>query len=218
MRGRTNTDNSNIDYNKLRAVADLESEIGEVVDGLTELADRFPDDFNSLMKTFHDRETDAEPHIHHSREISAMDILNLANIITQVHEEVKCAKPAHPPHGRILCNSVDIMEGTKCLLECDYGYVAEGADLTVCQSGNRWSVASPELRCVRPVALLIGGYNGEEGVLADVEVFSARGKCSGVRVAPLPSGRSESLISRHLSPPSQWSSHQLVNVCTPGEV
>ena len=189
MRGRTNTDNSNIDYNKLRAVADLESEIGEVVDGLTELADRFPDDFNSLMKTFHDRETDAEPHVHHSREISAMDILNLANIITQVHEEVKCAKPAHPPHGRILCNSVDIMEGTKCLLECDYGYVAEGADLTVCQSGNRWSVASPELRCVRPVALLIGGYNGEEGLLADVEVFSARGKCSGVRVAPLPSGR-----------------------------
>ena len=188
MRGRTKTENSNIDYNKLRAVADLESEIGEVVDGLTELADRFPDDFNSLMTTFHEREN-VEPHIARPREISAMDILNLANIITQVHEEVKCTKPAQPPHGKILCNSVSIMEGTKCLLDCDYGYVAEAEDLTVCQSGDRWSVASSRLRCVRPVALLIGGYNGEEGLLADVEVFSARGKCSGVRVAPIPSGR-----------------------------
>ena len=185
LQGRTKTDN--IDYAAMRAVADLESDIGEVVDGLTELADRFPEDFNSLMKTFH--EQNAEPHITPTREISPMDILNLANIITQVHEEVKCVKPAKPPHGRILCNSVDVIEGTKCLLECDYGYVSEAGELTVCQAGNTWSLAESRLRCVRPLALLVGGYNAEEGLLSHVEIFSPSGKCGGVKVAPLPVGR-----------------------------
>ena len=178
-----------VDYAKLSAVADLESDIGEVVDGLTELAQRFPDDFNSLMRTFHDKEDFLEPHLSHTREISSMDILNLANIISQVHEEVKCTKPAQPEHGRILCNNVDIMEGTKCLLECHYGWVAEHEDLTVCQAANQWSVAASRLRCVRPVALVVGGYNAREGVLADVEIYSARGKCEGVRVPPIPGPR-----------------------------
>ena len=184
MRGRTNP--PSIDYTKLRAVANLESDIGEVVDGLTELADRFPDDFNSLMKTFHEREVSVEPQ---QRDISAMDILNLANIITQVNEEVKCKKPAEPRHGRIVCNSLDMMEGTKCLLECDYGYVSQASDLTVCQPGNRWSVPQSRLGCVRPVAMLLGGYNAQEGLLADVEIFSARGKCSAVSVPPIPGPR-----------------------------
>ena len=178
-----------VDYAKLSAVADLESDIGEVVDGLTELAHRFPDDFNSLMRTFHDREEYLAPHLSHTREISSMDILNLANIISQVHEEVRCTKPANPDHGRILCNNADIMEGTKCLLECDYGWVSEHEDITVCQAANRWVVAVERLRCVRPVAMLIGGYNAREGLLADVEIYSARGKCPGVSVAPLPSPR-----------------------------
>ena len=91
---------NNVDYEKLRAVADLESEIGEVIDGktisktkktkitklstlsgLTELANRFPDDFTSLMKTFHHQDAHHNPQ---AREISPMDILNLANMITQV--------------------------------------------------------------------------------------------------------------------------------------
>ena len=178
-----------MDYAKLSAVADLESDIGEVVDGLTELAQRFPDDFNSLMRTFHDREDYLTPHLSHTREISSMDILNLANIISQVHEEVKCTKPANPEHGRILCNSADIMEGTRCLLECDYGWVSEHQDITVCQAANTWSVAASMLRCVRPVAMLIGGYNAREGLLADVEIYSAGGKCAGVSVAPIPGPR-----------------------------
>ena len=73
---------------KLKAVADLESEIGEVIDGLTELAERFPEDFTSLMDTFHDGH---HPHQHHgaaNKAISPMDILNLANMITQVRSSV----------------------------------------------------------------------------------------------------------------------------------
>ena len=143
-RGRSKAEEE-VDYAKLSAVADLESDIGEVVDGLTELAQRFPDDFNSLMRTFHDREEYLEPHLSHTREISSMDILNLANIISQVHEEVRCTKPANPQHGRVLCNSADIMEGTKCLLECDYGWVAEQEDLTVCRAANQWTGKSSKI-------------------------------------------------------------------------
>ena len=43
-----------MNYDKLKAVANLESDIGEVIDGLTELAERFPEDFTSLMDTFHE--------------------------------------------------------------------------------------------------------------------------------------------------------------------
>ena len=42
---------------------------------------------------------------------------------------------------------------------------------------------------MRPVAMVVGGYNAREGLLADVEIYSARGKCEGVRVAPLPGPR-----------------------------
>ena len=50
--------------------------------GLTELAERFPEDFTSLMDTFH--EPNPHPHSPASKSISPMDILNLANMITQV--------------------------------------------------------------------------------------------------------------------------------------
>ena len=59
--------------------------------GLTELADRFPEDFTSLMKTFHAQQSEGiqeaqflQPHDTKSRDISPMEILNLANMITQV--------------------------------------------------------------------------------------------------------------------------------------
>ena len=78
-----------MNYDKLKAVANLESDIGEVIDGLTELAERFPEDFTSLMDTFHEPH---QPRLNHlqqlqsadTRSISPMDILNLANMITQV--------------------------------------------------------------------------------------------------------------------------------------
>ena len=73
-----------VNVNKLKAVTDLESEIGEVIDGLTELAERFPDDFTSLMDTFHDGHHPHQPHGAANKAISPMDILNLANMITQV--------------------------------------------------------------------------------------------------------------------------------------
>ena len=73
-----------VNVNKLKAVTDLESEIGEVIDGLTELAERFPDDFTSLMDTFHDGHHPHHPHGAANKAISPMDILNLANMITQV--------------------------------------------------------------------------------------------------------------------------------------
>ena len=78
-----------MNYDKLKAVANLESDIGEVIDGLTELAERFPEDFTSLMDTFHEPH---QPRLNHlqqlqsadTKSISPMDILNLANMITQV--------------------------------------------------------------------------------------------------------------------------------------
>ena len=42
---------------------------------------------------------------------------------------------------------------------------------------------------MRPVAMVVGGYNAREGLLADVEIYSARGKCDAVRVAPIPGPR-----------------------------
>ena len=72
-----------VNVNKLKAVTDLESEIGEVIDGLTELAERFPEDFTSLMDTFHDGHHQ-HSHMPAKKAISPMDILNLANMITQV--------------------------------------------------------------------------------------------------------------------------------------
>ena len=76
-----------------------------------------------------------------------------------------------------------------------------------CLQSGRWS--ETKLSCVRPVALLIGGYNVEEvafrtkrslnscciqtlaaqDLLADVEVYSPDGRCGGVKVADLPSPR-----------------------------
>ena len=48
-------------------------------------------------------------------------------------DEVKCSRPGSVRQGRILCNSVHMMEGTKCLLECDHGMVPRHEEVTVCQ-------------------------------------------------------------------------------------
>ena len=52
--------------------------------GLTELADRFPSDFTSLLGTFRGEGTEKETREAKASDISAMDILNLANLITEV--------------------------------------------------------------------------------------------------------------------------------------
>ena len=78
--------NKKVNFDKLKAVTDLDSDIGEVVDGLTELAQRFPDDFSSLMDTFHHHMDPTHNHPHHQK-ISSMDILNLANMISQVKSQ-----------------------------------------------------------------------------------------------------------------------------------
>ena len=38
--------------------------------------------------------------------------------------------------------------------------------------------------------MVIGGYNVEQGLLSDVEIYSPTGKCSEMKVAPIPSPRS----------------------------
>jgi len=183
-----------IDYKKLSAMSELENDIGEVIDGLTELADRFPEDFTSLMKTFHNQQTPdphgaqfQEPHNPQTRNISPMEILNLANMITQANEVTGCRKPANPSNGKVLCNSRDIQEGSKCLLQCQFGYIPAQEELTQCNKDGSWS--QPNLRCVKPVAMLIGGYNVDEGLLSDVELYSTSGSCANVKIAPIPAAR-----------------------------
>jgi len=183
-----------IDFKKLSAMSELENDIGEVIDGLTELADRFPEDFKSLMKTFHNQQNPdphgaqfQEPHSTHARNISPMEILNLANMITQANEVSGCTKPANPPHGKILCNTREIQTGSKCLLQCQFGFIPAQEELTKCNKGGSWS--NTNLRCVRPVAMIIGGYNVEEGLLSDVELYSTSGSCGNVKIAPIPAPR-----------------------------
>ena len=73
----------------------------------------------------------------------------------------RCVKPRDPPNGRVLCNSQDLVAGSRCILECQAGYLAQAGELAVCQAGGQWSPAR-RLGCVRPIAMLIGGYNAEE--------------------------------------------------------
>ena len=61
-----------------------------------------------------------------------MEILNLANMITQANEVSGCTKPANPPHGKILCNTREIQTGSKCLLQCQFGFIPAQEELTKC--------------------------------------------------------------------------------------
>ena len=56
-------------------------------------------------------------------------------------DEVKCSRPGSVRQGRILCNSVHMMEGTKCLLECDHGMVPRHEEVTVCQEVGKQTFA-----------------------------------------------------------------------------
>ena len=91
------------------------------------------------MKTFHNQQNPdphgaqfQEPHSTHARNISPMEILNLANMITQANEVSGCTKPANPPHGKILCNTREIQTGSKCLLQCQFGFIPAQEELTKC--------------------------------------------------------------------------------------
>jgi len=192
---------------------------------LTELAERFPEDFSSLMEAFESgagekkkpavrhvsaRQPNVLPaklkHMPMTRNIKPSEIRNLANIIAEEEERQRkenfkkgmlkkdqlkdlgvCRKPPSPPHGQVLCNRAVLGVGALCLLQCHHGWIPEAAELTTCRKSGRWS--ETRLSCVRPVALLIGGYNVEEDLLADVEVYSPDGRCGGVKVADLPSPR-----------------------------
>jgi hypothetical protein len=72
-----------------------------------------------------------------------------------------CVKPRDPAHGRVLCNSRELAAGSRCILECEAGYLPRDGELAVCQPGGEWSTGS-RLACVRPIVMLIGGYNAEE--------------------------------------------------------
>ncbi len=71
-------------------------------------------------------------------------------------------KPREPAHGRILCNREELTAGARCILECEAGYLAQAGELAVCQAGGRWAPLHRKLACVRPIAMLIGGFNAEE--------------------------------------------------------
>ena len=70
-------------------------------------------------------------------------------------DEVKCSRPGSVRQGRILCNSVHMMEGTKCLLECDHGMVPRHEEVTVCQEVSARNKPSRSLTVSRE-----GPYKG----------------------------------------------------------
>ncbi len=80
--------------------------------------------------------------------------------------------------------------GSVCVLTCDPGFATAGEETAVCDVSGAWMSNSP-LRCHESVAVVVGGWSPEKGLLADVEVFDpAKGsKCSKVRVPPLPEPR-----------------------------
>lgn len=166
----------------------LDNEIGDVLEGLTELAQRFPDDFTSLLEAFEGAEVEQEEHKSVTRNIQQSEVSIVKNLLSAGDEKAAlCTKPPSPPNGQVLCNALSLSPGSLCLLQCSQGWVPRGKELTRCTQAGTWTEGS--LLCVRPVAMLVGGYNVEEDLLSDVELYSPSGKCQGVRVADLPQAR-----------------------------
>jgi len=113
--------------------------------------------------------------------------INLGNKNTNSFEKQRiCVKPADPVNGKVLCNRRDLVEGSRCILECALGFLPSDGEIMEC-SGGTWSRTVPS--CQTTLSLLIGGFNADEGELSDVELYSPKGKCDSGKIAPLPSPR-----------------------------
>ena len=111
----------------------------------------------------------------------------------------KCLDPAPVSNGRLKCRG-NVTEadrgrrlfthGSTCVLTCDSGYATAGEEMAICDVTGAWMSNSP-LECHESVALLVGGWNPEKGLLAEAEVFDPKpgSKCAKVRVPPLPEAR-----------------------------
>ena len=101
------------------------------------------------------------------------------SVLFQVNEEIRCQRPGTVANGQVLCNSGQMMEGTRwvllsycqhivimllsrCLLECDHGWVPAHQDITVCQlvsvsshSSISFSITSRVMRILSPPSLKV---------------------------------------------------------------
>ncbi|XP_071746818.1 uncharacterized protein [Lepeophtheirus salmonis] len=97
--------------------------------------------------------------------------------------------PKNVKHGHIACrHNRKFSSGSTCILKCFPGYVPEKNSKTKCEDGiwlnEEW------LNCVKSIAMLIGGWNPESGLLKNVEIYSPQQHpCSNINVAPLPAPR-----------------------------
>lgn len=76
-------------------------------------------------------------------------------------------------HGRLECD-------VKCVLSCDYGYISGGRAMFDCDDPD-----IAEARCVRPMAMIVGGY---ENLFwkKSVELYASNGTFKDFQVAVFP--------------------------------
>jgi hypothetical protein len=106
-----------------------------------------------------------------------------------------CMHPAQVANGKITCEGKmdengKYIYGSVCVLSCLPGHATAGHDRATCDKKGAW-MSSSRLECVEAVAMVIGGWNLENGVLADVEIIDPKpgSTCARAKIAPLPSPR-----------------------------
>ena len=95
----------------------------------------------------------------------------------------ECLKRFHPPHGKILCESIRFEQGSKCELKCNPGFIALDKMSTTCIFDEDlkdfiWDVEDERLQCVPAIGFLIGGIATNTKYLNEVEVFAPNIPCT----------------------------------------
>eukprot|EP00094_Tigriopus_californicus_P007670 TCALIF_07386-PA protein Name:"Similar to Ivns1abp Influenza virus NS1A-binding protein homolog (Mus musculus)" AED:0.38 eAED:0.38 QI:0/0/0/0.33/1/1/3/0/1579 len=115
--------------------------------------------------------------------------------VVDPNEPPLCQHPAPVTNGQLRCHGPQPKEnhyipGSHCSLLCQPGYASVKKWQATCGKDGAWH-SSAALRCEETVAVLIGGWNPENGTLRDVEVFDANSSsdCANLKLAPLPQAR-----------------------------
>ena len=102
-----------------------------------------------------------------------------------------CRHPAPVLNGKLICENSTfpiLPVGSKCYLVCDSGFSTAGDEVASCGTKGAWLSKNP-LLCQESMAVLIGGWNKEFGMLDNVEIFDPIGNCRNFKMATLPRPR-----------------------------
>lgn len=94
----------------------------------------------------------------------------------------ECLRKYDPPNGQFYCESKRYAEGSTCHLKCNPGYIHFDQAATTCLYDEsiddyEWSISDDRLKCVKGIALIIGGIQANYEYTNDVEVFHPNVEC-----------------------------------------